>query len=58
LKDILDEQLLPPECLYEEKIDSIKPLPQNIELNFRNYWTDNANALSRSYTGTDSLKTD
>jgi len=43
---------------YASSVDRIHELPTELEYNFRNYWTDNADALSLSYTGTGSLKTD
>lgn len=44
--------------LGPELFDCLTPLPSFIESTFRDFWTDNANALSRLYSGTDALKTD
>lgn len=38
--------------------DCLSPLPEFIEMTFRGFWTDNANALSLLYSGTNALKTD
>lgn len=44
--------------LEAEGVDPLAPLPEFFEPAFREFWTGNANTMSRLYAGTDALKTD